>query len=107
MILQSRVSTDPQLKETDPAMRPTKTVWPLLHKPYPKSGLIKGVGRDHRAGRRLHRRGVRRAGLIDDGLFAAEKKRVSSRLKEIDERLRSKIEAYERDNPDLNHVWIQ
>lgn len=45
--------------------------------------------------RAILRREVRRAGFVDGQLFAAANRQISSRLKEIDERLRSKIEGYE------------
>jgi len=46
--------------------------------------------------RAVHRREACRAGFIDGGLFAAETKRVSSRLRKIDELLKSKIQDYEK-----------
>jgi DNA-binding NtrC family response regulator len=49
--------------------------------------------------RAILRREVRRAGLLDGQLFAAEKQRMSSRLKKIDNRIRSRIDDAEKDNP--------
>jgi DNA-binding NtrC family response regulator len=49
--------------------------------------------------RAILRREVRRAGFVEGQLFAAENQRISSRLKKIDDRLRSQIEDAEKDNP--------
>lgn len=46
--------------------------------------------------RAVLRREVLRAGLVDGALFAKEQKRVSSRLKEINDLLKSKIQDYEK-----------
>lgn len=46
--------------------------------------------------RALLRREVLRAGLGGGAVFAAEQKRVSSRLKEINDLLKSKIQDYEK-----------
>jgi FixJ family two-component response regulator len=48
--------------------------------------------------RAILRREVRRAGLLDGQLFAAEKQRISSRLKKIDDRIRSRINDAAKDN---------
>lgn len=50
--------------------------------------------------RAILRREVRRAGLIEGQLFAALNKRVSSRLKQIDERLKTQIEDGEKKRPE-------
>jgi DNA-binding NtrC family response regulator len=45
--------------------------------------------------RAILRREVRRAGFVDGQLFTAANREISSRLREIDERLKNKIQGYE------------
>jgi DNA-binding NtrC family response regulator len=65
----------------------------LVQKPVDVAFLLSVVTRS------ILRREVRRAGFTDGQLFAAEHQRLSSRIKKIDERLRSQIEDANKGDP--------